>query len=82
MREPHPTDRRANCVFITQTGLLAMEAFSPLAEEITEEVFSGVAEADLIAFRTVVDRIKTNVKLRMSGHRDGLPSIEAEAKTG
>jgi len=82
VREPHPTDRRANCVFITQTGLLAMEAFSPLAEEITEEVFSGVAEADLIAFRTVVDRIKTNVKLRMSGHRDGLPSIEAEAKTG
>jgi DNA-binding MarR family transcriptional regulator len=80
VREPHPTDRRANCVFITENGLLAMEAFSPLAQEITEELFEGVAEADLIAFNTVVETIKANVKSYMSDHRDGIVGIDAEIK--
>jgi DNA-binding MarR family transcriptional regulator len=79
VREPHPTDRRANCVFITENGLLAMEAFSPLAQEITEEIFHGVDAADLAAFNTVIEAIKTNVKSHLSDHRDGAGDFEAKA---
>jgi DNA-binding MarR family transcriptional regulator len=82
VREPHPTDRRANCVFITENGLLAMEAFSPLSQEITEELFEGVSETDLIAFNTVVETIKANVKSYMSDHRYGVAAHDAESKVG
>lgn len=75
-REPHPTDRRANCVFITESGLLAMEAFSPLAQEITEELFDGISPEDVVAFRSVVDRIRTNLRACSASERDG------EAKAG
>jgi DNA-binding MarR family transcriptional regulator len=80
VREPHPTDRRANCVFITENGLLAMEAFAPLAQEITEDMFKGVSAADLAAYVNVIEAIKGNVKAHMSDHRDGI--TEAEAKAG
>ncbi len=79
LREPHPTDRRANCVFITENGLLAMEAFSPLAQEITDEVFAGVDNADREAYDRVIETIKANVKSHLSDHRDGLSEPDAKA---
>jgi len=79
VRQPHPTDRRANCVFITENGLLAMEAFSPLAQAITEEMFNGVSASDLEAFVGVIETIKTNVKAHLSDHRDGAGDVEARA---
>lgn len=75
-REPHPTDRRANCVFITENGLLAMEAFSPLALEISDELFEGISAEEVVMFRSVVDRIRANLKMCSSSERDG------EAKAG
>lgn len=70
-REPHPSDRRANCVFITENGLLAMEAFSPLAQEITEELFEGIAPEEVAVFQSVVDRMRANLKVRSAFDRDG-----------
>lgn len=75
-REPHPTDRRANCVFITENGLLAMEAFSPLAQEITEELFEGISAEDVVIFQSVIDRMRANLKMRSTPEREG------EAKAG
>lgn len=78
IREPHPSDRRANCVFITENGLLAMEAFSPLAQEITEDLFEGISQDDVAIFQSVVDRIKTNLKAHSCAERD-LPTAEIKA---
>ena len=76
-RQPHPTDRRANCVFITETGLLAMEAFAPLAADITDELFDGIDETMLTVFRTVLDRLKSNAKARLADQRDVTSQREA-----
>jgi DNA-binding MarR family transcriptional regulator len=79
VREPHPSDRRANCVFITENGLLAMEAFSPLAQEITEELFQGISADDVNVFQSVVNRMKLNVKECSMAQRetDGLEPAKA-----
>ena len=80
VRQPHPSDRRANCVFITENGLLAMDAFSPLAQEIAEELFAGIASQDLGPFTALLEAIKTNVKAHIAGHRDG--TTDADTKVG
>ncbi|MDR3494474.1 MAG: MarR family transcriptional regulator [Ancalomicrobiaceae bacterium] len=68
-RSPHPTDRRANCVFITKAGEVAMHAFEPLAMEITEDLFVGIDPAEVDVAVRVMVRCKANIKEKTAEHR-------------
>ncbi|MDR3375240.1 MAG: MarR family transcriptional regulator [Ancalomicrobiaceae bacterium] len=78
-RAPHPTDRRANCVFITGAGEVAMHAFEPLAQEITDDLFAGIDPAEVDTALRVMVHCKANIKEKTAEHRQLCGEVEAVA---
>jgi MarR family transcriptional regulator for hemolysin len=56
-REPDPTDRRANNVFLTEAGRRAVRAIETDLSELRRAVFSGVSAGEMTAARRVLDAI-------------------------
>ena len=79
-RRAHPTDRRANSLFITEAGLLVMEARAPLETEITDSLFAGVDSQALATFQTVLEHLRANLRDgtpgRTGGHRPDALGIQ------
>ncbi|MEJ1160662.1 MarR family winged helix-turn-helix transcriptional regulator [Prosthecomicrobium sp. N25] len=61
-RRPHPTDRRANRLFITNAGREALANFAPLAAEVMQEIFAGLDPEAVASLAAVLDRVKRNCK--------------------
>ncbi|WP_407049522.1 MarR family winged helix-turn-helix transcriptional regulator [Methyloraptor flagellatus] len=65
-RRPHPTDRRANLLFITDAGRATLEAVQPTADDMLGRIFDGFSPADLDRLSVELERVKTNIKDAMA----------------
>jgi DNA-binding MarR family transcriptional regulator len=61
-REPHPTDRRATLVTLTAHGAETTEAFDRGQAELSEELFSHMAEDRLDCFIEGLDAVLAKFK--------------------
>jgi DNA-binding MarR family transcriptional regulator len=61
-RRPHPSDRRANRLYLTQKGRTVLARMTPLGEAIVCEVFDSVAESEMAALLNSLLRIKENIR--------------------
>ncbi|MGH4020990.1 MAG: MarR family winged helix-turn-helix transcriptional regulator [Pseudonocardiaceae bacterium] len=56
-RRPHPTDRRATLVSLTERGAAAAARMDAERREAADELFGGMPADDLAAFVAVADRV-------------------------
>jgi len=56
-RSPHPTDRRATLVTLTEPGRTAAAAWQGSYQELATLLFADLAAADLACFVTTIDRM-------------------------
>jgi MarR family transcriptional regulator, transcriptional regulator for hemolysin len=73
-RRPHPSDRRANRLYLTKRGRTVLVRMTPLGDAIVSEVFDSVAESEMAALLDGLLRIKENIRdagLRRNGHDRG-----------
>jgi len=61
-RRPHPTDRRANRLFLTPEGRTAAEAFAPLALDVFDEIFAGLDAAEIAELAALIGRMRCNIR--------------------
>jgi DNA-binding MarR family transcriptional regulator len=58
-RNPHPTDRRATLVTLTEQGQAATTALHTEAQEFAESLFAQTSAADMATFLTMLDHVLT-----------------------
>jgi DNA-binding MarR family transcriptional regulator len=61
-RRPHPRDRRANLLYLTEAGRAVLGRMVPLGDEIVADVFEQVAEDEIAALLQSLLRIKGNIR--------------------
>jgi MarR family transcriptional regulator, transcriptional regulator for hemolysin len=61
-RRPHPSDRRANRLYLTPKGRTTLERLDPLAREISGHVLSGFADTEARQLLRHLLRIKDNIR--------------------
>ena len=67
---PHPSDRRANLLYLTAKGRAVLVRMKPVGDAIVAEVFEAVAESEMSALLDSLLRIRENIRdagLRRSG---------------
>lgn len=86
-REPHPTDRRATLVALTDAGLDAARAMSAGRTEAAERIFGPLPAADVATFVAVADRVLAALDQPQgvngrSGHQGTKSGRSAETRSG
>jgi MarR family transcriptional regulator for hemolysin len=61
-RRPHPSDRRANRLYLTPKGRATLERLVPLGREVSGAVLASFSEAEASALLQQLLRIKLNVR--------------------
>jgi DNA-binding MarR family transcriptional regulator len=61
-RRPHPSDRRANLLYLTAKGRSTLARMMPLGREIAGEVFQSFSEAETAALLRALMKIKENIR--------------------
>jgi len=61
-RRPHPSDRRANCLYLTDKGRMTLSSFVPLGREISASVLASFSEAETASLLDMLLRIKGNIR--------------------
>lgn len=60
-RRPHPSDRRATLVALTEAGAAAAERLGNERETAAATLFEGLPAADIAAFMSVADHLLTHL---------------------
>lgn len=68
-RRPHPRDRRANRLYLTEKGRATLARFTPLGREIAAVVLASLDEADMGDLLQTLLLIRSNIR-QASGKRD------------
>ena len=61
-RRPHPTDRRANRLYLTAKGRATLAQLAPLGREVSAEVLASFDEAQTVELLQTLLRIKRNIR--------------------
>ncbi|HJZ30955.1 MAG TPA: MarR family winged helix-turn-helix transcriptional regulator [Hyphomicrobiaceae bacterium] len=61
-RRPHPTDRRANCLYLTASGRDRLAQMMPLSREISQNVLATFNEADVADLLGKLLSLKANIR--------------------
>jgi MarR family transcriptional regulator for hemolysin len=61
-RRPHPSDRRANLLYLTEAGRAVLARMVPVGNAIVADVFDAVAEGEIAALLQSLLRIKGNIR--------------------
>ena len=61
-RRPHPSDRRANRLYLTPKGRATLERLAPLGREISGDVLAGFEEGEIRQMLQQLLRIKDNIR--------------------
>jgi MarR family transcriptional regulator, transcriptional regulator for hemolysin len=72
-RRPHPTDRRANCLYLTESGRARLIEMVPLAREISGNVLASFNENDVVELLGRLVSLKRNIR-RAAARRTALAS--------
>jgi DNA-binding MarR family transcriptional regulator len=65
-RRPHPSDRRAWRLFLTERGETLLAELRPFAHETYEMALEGVSEDERAAVMSALGRMRTNLSRRQS----------------
>lgn len=60
-RMPHPTDRRANMIYLTDIGKNIKKQLVPIIERTLEEAHKNIPKRKLIVFHEVLNEIEKNL---------------------
>lgn len=61
-RRPHPSDRRANRLYLTPKGRATLERLAPLGREISADVLAGFEDREIGRMLQQLMRIKDNIR--------------------
>ena len=61
-RRPHPSDRRANCLYLTDKGRVTLSSFVPLGREISASMLGSLSEVETASLLDMLLRIKGNIR--------------------
>jgi MarR family transcriptional regulator, transcriptional regulator for hemolysin len=61
-RRPHPSDRRANRLYVTPSGRATLERLAPLGRDISAEVLAGFDDAEIRRLLEQLLRVKDNIR--------------------
>ncbi len=61
-RRPHPSDRRANLLYLTAKGRATLARLVPLGRGIAADVLANFSEAETAALLDQLLRLKTNIR--------------------
>jgi DNA-binding MarR family transcriptional regulator len=61
-RRPHPHDRRANRLFLTDKGQATLALMTPLGKEIAADVLASISDAEVAGLLQKLLRIKGNIR--------------------
>jgi DNA-binding MarR family transcriptional regulator len=61
-RRPHPSDRRANRLYLTQEGRAMLAELAPLGGRIADVVLGSFGDAKIAAFLRQLLEIKDNIR--------------------
>ena len=67
-RRPHPSDRRANRLYLTAKGRATLTGLIPLGRQIAGEVFGSLSAAETAALLRSLLRIKQNIRRVSDAH--------------
>lgn len=70
-RRAHPTDRRANCLYLTDQGRARLAQMVPLGREISGNVLASFSESDVAEFLSKLLSLKRNIR-RAAARRNAL----------
>jgi MarR family transcriptional regulator, transcriptional regulator for hemolysin len=68
-RRPHPSDRRANRLFLTPKGRATLESFVPLGRQISARMLGSLSEAETSQFLDILMRIRGNIRQASAANR-------------
>jgi DNA-binding MarR family transcriptional regulator len=80
-RRPHPKDRRANRLYLTDRGRSTLARLAPLGREITAEVFAALDEAEAADLVQKLLRIRANIRQAV-GKRDAGNGAHGKLRQG
>jgi MarR family transcriptional regulator for hemolysin len=72
-RRPHPTDRRANQLYLTDTGRRLVDDLDSLRDSIASETLRSISAASLQTVLNVLLQVKDNVKNSADSAADAAP---------
>jgi DNA-binding MarR family transcriptional regulator len=61
-RRPHPRDRRANRLYLTDKGRETLVRLAPLGREVAADILRSLDEAELVELLQKLLRIKANIR--------------------
>jgi len=80
-RRPHPRDRRANRLYLTDKVHTTLVRLAPLGKEVTSEVLASLSEADAAALLQKLLLIKTNIR-NATGKRGAANGANGKPRQG
>ena len=80
-RRPHPRDRRANRLYLTEKGHTTLARLAPLGKEVTSEVLAALGEADVAELLQKLLLIKNNIR-RAAGKRGIANGAQSKLRQG
>ena len=75
-RRPHPTDRRANCLYLSDNGRARLAQMVPLAREISGNVLAAFSESDVAELLSKLLSLKRNIRRAAARHHASAASSE------
>ena len=62
VRKPHPVDKRAFQVFLTEKGWALREKLIPRAQELLDKAIAGIEEHKVAELKNILNQIYCNIK--------------------
>ena len=75
-RRPHPTDRRANCLYLSDKGRARLAQMVPLGREISGNVLAAFSESDVAELLSKLLSLKRNIRRAAARHHASAASGE------
>ncbi len=67
-RRPHPRDRRANRLYLTDKGRTMLEHLAPLGKEVIADILASVPERDAADLLRTLLVVRTNIRNAAARH--------------
>lgn len=80
-RRPHPSDRRANRLYLTDKGRSTLTRLTPIGREITADVLASLDEADVADLLQMLLRIRNNIR-QATGKREVANGAQVKLRQG
>jgi MarR family transcriptional regulator, transcriptional regulator for hemolysin len=80
-RRPHPRDRRANRLYLTEKGHTTLAQLTPLGKEIAGDILAALSDPEVAELLRKLLLIKNNIRLA-TGRRSASGSAQGRQRQG